>query len=111
ITSTPSIVDFVLVKTILRRFGSGLPIDSNVFLPITTALPVVSSLKYFKSFGKCHGIALLIPITLLLPIATSNEIIYYTSINEIHLYCDWCFNDWVRIVINNFKILHLKIKN
>src|SRR6185437_14304801 len=48
---------------IVSRFGSGLPMDSNVLRPITTTLPVVSCLNHLKSSGKCHGILLPAPIT------------------------------------------------
>ena len=48
------------VTTTLRRPGSGRKrsgSESHVFRPMTTACPVVSSLKRAMSSGRCHGIA------------------------------------------------------
>lgn len=43
-------------STMFFRFGSGLPIDSNVLRPIMTVLPVVASRKRFMSPESFHGI-------------------------------------------------------
>src|SRR5262245_29472355 len=37
--------------------------DSKVFLPITTTLPVVICLNHLKSSGRCHGILFPAPMT------------------------------------------------
>src|SRR5882724_3132445 len=57
------------LRTIVVRFGSGLPIDSNVLRPMTMTWPVVIFLNHLKSSGKCHGILLPAPITRLSDIA------------------------------------------
>src|SRR5437763_1101632 len=63
IVSTPGIVAGELVKTMVVRFGSGLPMDSKVFRPITTTWPVVIFLNHLKSSGRCQGILFPAPIT------------------------------------------------
>src|SRR6185369_15026951 len=60
---TPGCENCDRLRTIVVRFGSGLPIDSNVFRPITTTWPVVIFLNHLKSSGKCHGIFPAAPIT------------------------------------------------
>ena len=52
-----------------RRPGKGLPIDSWVFRPIIIVCPQVVSLNRFCSPGRCQGIWLFWPITLLDAIA------------------------------------------
>ena len=70
-TSTPfSHKDLSLLITILRLFGKGRPILSNVLLPITILEFKVTALKCFKSSLKCQGISLLMPITKLSASAT-----------------------------------------
>lgn len=59
---------------ILRRPGSGLPIDSKVFRPIIIGDPNVIFLKCLRSADKCHGIWPSRPIMPLLAIATINDI-------------------------------------
>ena len=51
------------VSTIFFRFGRG-PFGklSKVRFPITTACPVVNSLKCFRSAGRCQGNLLSLPI-------------------------------------------------
>ena len=56
--------------TILRRFGSGRPMDSNVLRPIIMGWPEVVRLKCAKSSGKCHGSVLRTPIPLSASVAT-----------------------------------------
>src|SRR5438309_11524086 len=53
---TPGYENGERLRTIVVRFGSGLPRDSKVFRPITTMWPVVICLNHLKSSGKCHGI-------------------------------------------------------
>src|SRR5690606_30796645 len=60
------------VMTIFLRSGNALPIASKVFLPIKTECSMVFLLKYLKSFGKCQGIWLLMPIALFSEAATIN---------------------------------------
>jgi hypothetical protein len=48
----------------LVRFGNGRPSDSQVLRPISTQWPVVVALKYFRSTGKCHGMAPFCPMAL-----------------------------------------------
>ena len=50
------------VTTTLVRPGSGRPMDSCVFRPITAGLPVVTALKYACSPGMCHGMPPSLPI-------------------------------------------------
>src|SRR5437667_9291158 len=57
------------LKTMVVRLGNGLPMDSNVFRPITMTWPVVIFLNHLKSSGKCHGILFPAPITRLSDIA------------------------------------------
>ncbi len=56
-------------STIFRLFGSGRPMDSKVFRPITIVPPVVRRLKFWRSSGRCHGSCPLLPITRLSAIA------------------------------------------
>src|SRR5579863_4359904 len=51
------------LRTMLMRFGSGLPRLSNVLRPMMTTLPEVNCLNHLKSSGRCHGILLPAPIT------------------------------------------------
>ena len=53
---TPGYENRERLRTIVVRFGSGLPSDSNVFRPITMMWPVVIFLNHLKSSGRCHGI-------------------------------------------------------
>ena len=62
------------VITTLVRPGSGRPIDSKVFRPITTGFPIVTCLKYFKSDGRCHGSWLSTPMMPLSARATINAV-------------------------------------
>src|ERR1019366_6465005 len=63
IVRTPGIDPGERVSTIVVRFGSGLPMDSNVYRPMTMTWPVVVFLNHLKSSGKCHGMRLPAPIT------------------------------------------------
>src|ERR1051325_2162995 len=63
IMRTPGWAKPNLLSTTVSRFGSGLPMDSNVFRPITITCPVVVSLNHLKSSGMCQGILFPIPIT------------------------------------------------
>src|ERR1035437_6163852 len=51
------------VRTMVVRFGSGLPMDSKVLRPMTMTWPVVIFLNHLKSSGKCQGMRLPAPIT------------------------------------------------
>src|ERR1039457_6194427 len=51
------------VRTMVVRFGSGLPMDSKVLRPMTMTWPVVIFLNHLKSSGRCHGMRLPAPIT------------------------------------------------
>jgi hypothetical protein len=60
----------------LGRSGSGRdPIDSNVFLPMTTGLPRVWRRNHFMSSGSRQGRALSAPITPFSATATMRETI------------------------------------
>ena len=63
--------------TILVRPGNGLPIDSQVFLPIMMLLPMVVRLKYLRSSGSFQGNLLLRPIVLFSAIAQINARFIY----------------------------------
>src|SRR5712691_409098 len=69
IVSTPGMLCAERESTIVVRFGSGLPIDSNVLRPMTMTCPVVICLNHLKSSGRCHGILEPTPITRLSDIA------------------------------------------
>ena len=42
-------------RTMLRRLGSGFPMDSKVFRPMMTGCPLVVSRNLLRSSGSCHG--------------------------------------------------------
>src|ERR1700683_4381192 len=71
--STPGADPVALrLSTKLRLPGSALPIDSKVRRPISTGLPNVTTLKYFRSSGRCQGRAPSRPITPLSAMATTS---------------------------------------
>src|ERR1019366_3316097 len=63
IVRTPGIRAAERVRTIVVRFGSGLPMDWKVLRPMTMTWPVVIFLNHLKSSGRCHGMRLAAPIT------------------------------------------------
>src|SRR5437879_12215524 len=69
IVSTPGMLCDERESTIVVRFGSGLPIASNVLRPMTITCPVVISLNHLKSSGRCQGIREPAPMTRLRDIA------------------------------------------
>src|SRR5438445_1863328 len=69
IVSTPGMRCCERERTIVVRFGSGLPIASNVLRPMTITCPVVISLNHLKSSGRCQGVREPAPITRLRDIA------------------------------------------
>src|SRR5574342_17805 len=79
-TIMPSVSGIEELITMLTLFGRGLPMLSNVFLPIITTLPLVSFLKFFKSSAICHGSLLFLPITLFFAIAAIMFIIQRSQI-------------------------------
>ncbi len=59
----------------LGRPSSGLPIDSNVFRPMITGLPMVAAMKNCMSFGNRQGRLLPWPITRFSAMAQISEIL------------------------------------
>ena len=58
----------------LCRPGSGLPLDSNVRLPMMTGCPNVVRVKWAISSGRFHGNPPLFPMTRFLVMAQMREI-------------------------------------
>ncbi len=75
-TLTPSrLKSRFLVNTTFCLFGKGLPMDSNVRLPMTVVWPDVSALKCLRSLGRCQGSAPPIPMTPLSATATTKAMV------------------------------------
>ena len=66
-----------LVKTILALPGKGLPIESHVFLPIISGLPIVIFFNLLRSPGKCQSKFFPSPIILFSFIATIQKIGFF----------------------------------
>src|SRR3989344_9306125 len=73
-TSAPSARQAVLrVMTMLRRPGSGRPMESQVLRPMMTGQPSVVRLKNFRSSGRRHSRALSLPMAPLRATAAMSE--------------------------------------
>jgi len=66
----------------LVRPDKGDFIDSKVFLPMMTGLPMVELIKCFMSLGRRHGNPLSLPITPLVDIAQIKEISKFNISNQ-----------------------------
>ena len=60
---------------VFLRPGSDRPMLTHVLLPMMMGQPIVRSLKYFQSSGRCHGIAPPMPMTLFSDAAAMRVII------------------------------------
>lgn len=93
------------VRTTFRRLGNApFGSDSNVLRPMMMVFPVVSALKRFKSLGNQNKSLFSKPIALCRSMAAIIDIFILSN--------SYLSGDVrMRVVINQFKVLKLKVKD